>query len=72
MNDFKARQQQFGSCVKRSRVAAGLSQRKLALMIGSTQSYVWRLETGRINPTLDVLYRVADALGVGVRDLFDL
>ena len=71
MDDVKARQQRFGRNVRDSRRAARLSQRALALMIGTTQSYVWRLESGRINPTLDMQCRVADALGVAVRDLVD-
>ena len=71
MDDVKARQQRFGRNVGDSRRAARLSQRALALMIGTTQSYVWRLESGRINPTLDMQCRIADALGVAVRDLID-
>lgn len=71
MNDLSARQQQFGANVRRARANANLSQRALALMIGTTQSYVWRLENGRINPTLDVQCRLADALGVLVRELVD-
>lgn len=71
MDDVKARQQQFGRNVRDSRRAMRLSQRALALMIGTTQSYVWRLESGRINPTLDMQCRIADALGVAVRDLVD-
>ena len=71
MDDVKARQQRFGRNVRDSRRAARLSQRALALMIGTTQSYVWRLESGRITPTHDMQCRVADALGVAVRDLVD-
>lgn len=71
MDDFKTRRERFGASVRGARATKGLSQRALALMIGTTQSYVWRLESGRINPTLDVQCRIADALGVSVRDLVD-
>lgn len=75
MDDFISRpggrQEQFGANVRQARAEAALSQRGLALMIGTTQSYVWRLESGRINPTLDVQCRIADALGLRVRDLID-
>lgn len=71
MNDFKSRQVQFGLSVRAARASRGLSQRALALMIGTTQSYVWRLESGRINPTLEIQCRLADALEVSVRSLIE-
>ena len=48
----------------------GLSQRALAAKVGVTGAYVALLESGkRKNPSLDVLKRVARALGVQVADL---
>lgn len=49
----------------------GLSQRKLALMIGSNQTHIWQIENGTVNVGLDILCRLADALEVNVRDLID-
>lgn len=46
------------------RMAAGLSQAKLAERAKATQSYVARVEAGTLDPGTDMLMRLADALGV--------
>ena len=38
-------------------------------MINSGQSYIYRIETGQVNPGVDKLVRIANALDVNVRDL---
>ena len=38
-------------------------------MVGSSKSHVWRIETGRVGVGIDDLSRIAEALGVAVRDL---
>ena len=40
-------------------------------MAGTSQSYLWEIETGRASVGLDVLCSMADALGVPVKDLID-
>lgn len=40
----------------------GMTQEKLAKKIGTKQSVISRLETGRGNPTLSVLKKLAEAL----------
>jgi len=42
----------------------GLSQRKLAERLATTQSALARLEAGNVSPSLPTLDKVADALGV--------
>ena len=59
----------LGAAVRERRESQGLSQARLALMIGSSKSHIWRIETGRVSVGLDDLSRIADALGVPVRDL---
>ena len=44
------------------RAARGLSQSELALLCGTTQSAIARLERGARPPRIDTLARVADAL----------
>ncbi len=46
------------------RQAAGLSQERLAELIGSSQPTIQKLETGRMRLTLDYAVRLAPALGV--------
>ena len=61
----------MGERIKALRGQQGLSQRKLALMIGSNQTHIWQIENGTVNVGLDILCRLADALEVNVRDLID-
>lgn len=69
--DNEAEKQSLGSNIRRERERRGISQRKLALMTGTSRSYLWKLETGQADVGLDVLCRVAKALDVPVRELID-
>ena len=46
-----------------ARTAAHLSQADLAARLGTTQSAIARLESGRISPSLSTLRRYAEATG---------
>lgn len=59
----------LGNAIRERRESQGLSQEKLALMIGSSKSHIWRIETGKVGVGIDDLSRIADALGVEVRSL---
>ena len=61
----------MGARIKALREQQVLSQRKLALMIGSNQTHILQIENGTVNVGLDLLCRLADALEVNVRDLID-
>ena len=65
--------ERLGKSIREQRLAQGLSQRKLAGMIGQPNShtYITRDEQGKIKIGLEQLGRIADALGVEVRDLID-
>lgn len=65
------RRKLLGQRIRMERVAAGLSQRSFAPIAGTNQSYLWEVESGRVNASVDFLCRVADALGVRVADLID-
>lgn len=65
------RRKRLGERIKALREQQGLSQRKLALMIGSNQTHIWQIENGTVNVGLDILCRLADALEVNVRNLID-
>lgn len=69
--DTDERRKRVGVRVKALREQQGLSQRKLALMIGSNQTHIWQIENGNVNVGLDLLCRLADALEVNVCDLID-
>lgn len=59
----------LGIAIRRRREEQGLSQQRLALMMGSSKSHIWRIETGRVGVGLDDLARIAEALDVEVREL---
>ena len=61
----------LGAHIRTLREGQGLSQRKLALMAGTNQTHLWQIETGRVNVGVDLVCRIASALGVSVRDLID-
>ena len=65
--------ERLGKSIREQRLAQGLSQRKLAGMIGQPNShtYIPRVEQGKIKIGLEQLGRIADALGVEVRGLID-
>ena len=58
--------------IKKRRTELGLSQRALAKRVGVSDAYITQLETReRINPSLDVLRRLAKALKVSVAELVE-
>jgi len=52
--------------VREARRRAGLSQRQLADLAGTTQSAIARLETGRTTPSLDSVLRLVRLCGLDV------
>lgn len=49
--------------LKDARKAKGMTQECLAELVGTKKSNISRLESGRYNPSLDFLLKVADGLG---------
>lgn len=52
----------LGDNIRKSRKAKGWSQRELAEHTETDTSYINRVETGKINPSIAVLERIAGAL----------
>ena len=52
-----------GYQVARLRIQRGLTQTELAEMVGSHQSSIARLESGRVAPSVSFLQKVVEALG---------
>lgn len=52
-----------GRLLKQARADAGLTQAELARRLGTSQSVVARLESGRANPRFDTLKRAISATG---------
>jgi transcriptional regulator with XRE-family HTH domain len=64
-------QKDFGGRVRELRKEQGLSQEALALVCGLDRTYVGGVERGERNISLVNIYRIAAALGIPVKDLFN-
>lgn len=69
--DNESEKRSLGYRIRQLREDKNVSQRQLALMTGTSRSYLWKLESGRADVGIDVLCRIAPALDVKVRDLID-
>jgi transcriptional regulator with XRE-family HTH domain len=67
MDDFTWTE--VGQRIRDWRIAAGLSQRALADMVGLSQPSIQAIETGACNPQLNSLERLASALRKSTREL---
>ncbi len=56
--------EKFGMLVREFRVQRGISQENLAFLCNLDRSYMGRIERGEVNPTLERIYEIADALNI--------
>ena len=61
----------FGAVVRAKRKSLGLSQEKLAEKAGCDRQSINRVENAAYSPSLDRVFKLADALGLSLSDLFD-
>jgi transcriptional regulator with XRE-family HTH domain len=61
--DFESLRLRLAESIKLARKHAGLSQEALALAAEVDRTYVSQLERGVANPSLQILFRIAKALG---------
>jgi len=61
---------QLASALIEARTRAGLTQLQLAQRMKTSQSYVARLEGGKVRPSTDALERFAHATGTRLRITF--
>lgn len=54
----------FGKVLRDYRTKAGHSQEGLADLAGCDRTFIGMLERGQRQPTLETLFKIADALGV--------
>ena len=60
---------QLGHRVASRRKAKGWSRYRLATEVGISRNYVGQIETGHSSPTVEMLQKIAQALGVPVTAL---
>ena len=71
MVDASALQGRFGRRLRELRRERGLSQSTLAERADITPEHVSRIERGVVSPSLEVMDRLAEALGVELKALFE-
>lgn len=59
----------FGENLKKIRLEKKMSQGDICRALGVDRAYISNLESGKRNPTLSTIKRIADALGVSVDSL---
>ena len=59
----------FRICLIRTRKAKGITRRQLAEMIGRSYQVVANWGNANSMPSLQMIYKIADALGVSVHEL---
>jgi transcriptional regulator with XRE-family HTH domain len=60
----------FGYNVRKLRISQKISQEKLAEECDMHRTYIGGIERGERNVSLENIQKIADALGVKVRELF--
>lgn len=61
-----------GERIRRLRIESGLSQEELGRASKMSTSYISRLETGEVNPTVDALTRIVRVFGLSIDGLLEL
>lgn len=62
---------EFGLRVQRERKKLGISQEELAYRAGLHRTYIGMIERAERNITLGNIKKLADALQLGIKDLFE-
>lgn len=60
----------IGKLIKKERMKQKLSQQDLASLLKVDRQYVWRIENGKINLTLDYLGKILASIGVHPKEIF--
>lgn len=61
----------LGKNIKRYRLEKELTQEELANKVGVHQTYIGKLEIGKINPSTKKLFQISRALGIKLSNIFD-
>ncbi len=62
----------FSQKLKTIRQERGLSQEGLALLCNIDRTYVGRIENLKRNPSLEILAKIAEGLGMTLSELLDI
>jgi transcriptional regulator with XRE-family HTH domain len=57
-----------GKKVEVQRVIKDLSQQELAKKAKVSRTYISKIESGKVNPSISILAKIANALGCSIKD----
>lgn len=60
----------FGDNLRKLRAGRGMSQIEFAEICGISRAYYGRIERGEHSATIDMCFRITNALGMHISDLF--
>lgn len=60
----------LGKRIRKFRKRSGLTQEKLAEKVNVSVTHIGLVETGKRRVSLKTLYKIANALGVKIKDIF--
>ncbi len=63
--------EKLGQNLKKYRLKKGLTQEFLAEKVGIHPTYVGKLESGKNNPSIKMLYKITRTLEIKLPELFD-
>lgn len=61
----------LGKRIAELRSKKGLTQEQLAERVGYSTNHISKLELARTNPSFELLIKIASALNIEIKDLFD-
>ncbi len=62
---------ELGIRIKQQRLENRLKQKELAELVGISNTYLSDIETGRTNPSIETLKKIAQILNIRVSNLLD-
>lgn len=63
--------EKLGKRINELRIEKSLSQEKLALKANIDRAYMYLIETGKTNVSIELIEKIAVALEISIKDLFD-
>ena len=71
-DDSSSLSKKIGKKIKLERIKRDISQENLALESGLDRNTIWKIESGRVSPTIDSLEKIAKALEIDFSVLMDV
>lgn len=71
-NEFSVINDKICLKVKFERIKRNLSQEQLAFKANVNKNTIWKIETGKVSPTIETLGKIANALEMEFSELIDV